>query len=756
MVKTKRESWQNKITLRVLSVFVLLCVIVAAMCFQFCLNLYDTIRDESRSYLQELSRRISNDVERIISDNFSTLSTVATSIEFLDVDTVSDIGPMLASQKMHLSYSNVMLVDSNGTAYGIDNSQVFMHLDNTVRSDIISGKQSISTTQIINNQEFILFSVPVHNVTLDGHNMVALVGSYDPTAFNQVLSMTSFDEQSYSQIVSKSGTVITRPTSAYAMKSGYNILTTLRDSSLGDEGMDKLQANLNSNVADMVSFSAEDTSRYLVYTPINHNDWFLFSFIPVQTVNNKSDMLMRTTLIISGIITVAFAGMVVTLIIIFSNNRRKLENLAYIDEVTGGHSMQKFQELATAEMAANPYKQYAIVYSNIEKFKVLNEQLGRQNCNKVLKTYHNHVAAALGDGEYIGRQFADNFCVLVEYQSNSLITARFTEWCMTAEQYVQNGVMPWGLPVLQYGVYVVQNPSMPIALMVDRAKLALRDTTWILDNKLSCGFYDDEVRRKLFREKQLEDRMKIALAGNEFRVFLQPKFHLPDETVGGAEALVRWESPEEGMIMPNEFIPLFEKNGFIIALDLWVFEEVCRTLERWKSEGLPLIKISVNCSRIHLKDLSFLSRYIDIVDRYDVDRKYLEIELTESAVLKDTDKLNRIIEAIRKNGFGCSMDDFGSGYSSLNMIQNIPVDTLKIDKIFFDQASDSSRSEAVIGSIVAMARALSMVTVAEGVEHRHQVEMLKRTGCDFIQGYVFARPMPIDKFEEMAFVQHQV
>lgn len=227
---------------------------------------------------------------------------------------------------------------------------------------------------------------------------------------------------------------------------------------------------------------------------------------------------------------------------------------------------------------------------------------------------------------------------------------------------------------------------------------------------------------------------------------------LDDTKIGGAEALVRWMSSTEGMIYPDEFIPLFERNGFIVQLDLWVFDQVCTTIHTWLDRGLEPIKISVNCSRFHLRNPNFLNSYREICERNRIPAKYIEIELTENTVFENVELLTQTINEIHKMGFGCSMDDFGSGYSSLNLIQDIPVDTLKLDKIFFKNGiKDLQRTESVVKSIITMSKALSMQTVAEGVEERFHVDMLKRLGCSYIQGYYFARPMPIVEFERLTF-----
>ena len=351
----------------------------------------------------------------------------------------------------------------------------------------------------------------------------------------------------------------------------------------------------------------------------------------------------------------------------------------------------------------------------------------------------------------MGRLVADKFCVLVEVADTAALVQRFEQWYEAAarrQEELGNMLMN---PIMECGVYIFDNDSLPFPIMIDRAKLALRENSAELHGKLRIAMYDDAIRRQLFREKHLENTMVAALSRNEFQIYLQPKYRADTETVGGAEALVRWISPE-GMIYPEEFVPLFEKNGFIVQLDRWMFDAACRCIRTWLDAGVTPVNISVNCSRANLKNPKFLDYYINTCTTHQVDPRYLEIELTENLLFNDVAHLSTIINAIHEAGFGCSMDDFGSGYSSLNLIRDIPVDTIKLDKVFFSSESkDLARTESVVGSILTMCRSLGMLTVAEGVEERIQVDMLKRLGCDYIQGYFFARPMPVAEFEQLAF-----
>lgn len=730
------------------------CVITILFCFQYYQRLYSTIRDESKAYLQEISSRIGKNIDVILGDNFTLLNTTASTLEGKAFPAFSDIQPLLKSQREHTNYKSLMLVDRGGNAFDVDDSTgIFLNLDADTREKTLEKREVLSTTQIINNQECIIFSVPLNSLKVGGREMIALVASYDPASFDQVLSMSSFDEKAYSQIITKAGTSVTRPTSKYAMKTGYNIFSSIKDAQFdGGCSLEKLKSDIAADRSDQVSFTSDGDHRYMVYIPISQADWYLLNFVPVQVVNQKSEALLRSTLIICGLICLAFLFFIAFILYTFNNHRKKLEKMVYVDRVTGGNTIQRFYSLAREALENAEPGAWALVFTNIEKFKVLNEQFGHKNCDLLLRIFDRHIRSRLSDGECIGRLSADNFCILMQYQDNASLLSRLSEWFFSANAKIQSENASMTFPVTEYGIYVVIDPSLPVTQMIDRARLALRNPAKAIENKLHYSFYDDATRQQLLREKQLEDMMEAAIQKKEFQVYLQPKYHLPEEVIGGAEALVRWFNTPSKMIFPDEFIPLFERNGFIIQLDLYVFEEVCRTLRLWLDHGLTPVKISINCSRMHLKDPNFLKPYIELSEKYNIDRKYLEIELTESIVFENTDQLAQIIETIRSAGFGCSMDDFGSGYSSLNLIRTIPVDTLKLDRIFFyGSAAQSTKSEAVVKNIISMAKALSMEAVAEGIEERAQVEMLKKAGCDYIQGYVFAKPMSIKDFERLLF-----
>lgn len=733
--------------------FVMICISMGFLCFQYYRHLQDTVKTESSGYIQEIAKQMGTNVNKIVSDNFSVLETVATVLESSKVNSYEQVQEIIQEQQNIWKYEKMMLIDEKGITYDEKGEAIKLSSDTYLQEVIVEQKASMSSSQVIDGRECIVFAIPFEGVQIGNTKMVAIAASYDLSTFDKILSMTAFEGNGYAHIIHKDGTVVIRSSSKNALETGYNILNFLSDAKLSDgKHIDEVRSSIANGESGHLEFTLGSANEYMTYTPLEKEEWSLLTFIPVSVISEKSNTLLKITLLLCGFVTIAFSLLFISLILNFYRNKSKLEAIAYVDTVTNGNTIQKFYELVEEMLLATNKPQYALIYTNIEKFKVLNEQYGKRACDEILCSIESGISADLRSDECMGRLFADNFCVLVKYEDEVRLKERFGEWQKGFKAYIQkNGAVELPL-IIEFGVFVIGNESIPLAHMVDRAKLSLSEIMCELPGKLRYAIYDDKIHRMLLREKQLEDIMEEALENKEFEVYLQPKYHTQTEKIGGAEALVRWIRPSEGMIYPDEFIPLFEKNGFIIQVDLFVFEKVCSTIRKWIDAGEEPIKVSVNCSRVQLKNPNFLRKYSQIAKKYDIPKKSIEIELTENTVFEDVGRLSEIIREIHTAGFGCSMDDFGSGYSSLNLIQDIPVDTLKLDKIFFRSSSrELSRTESVVGSIISMSKALSMETVAEGVEERVQLDMLKRLRCDYIQGYYFAKPMPIADFESLAF-----
>lgn len=415
------------------------------------------------------------------------------------------------------------------------------------------------------------------------------------------------------------------------------------------------------------------------------------------------------------------------------------------DDVTGGKNKKEFERGAKILLSGN--SELVLVYANIDRFKLINEKYGNEVGDQILKKIHKLLDNELVRGEISGRIMADNFAMLMHFNTLTLLEQRLSRINEQMSELKDKQGEPYGI-VLYFGVYIIKDKNMEVSTMIEHANVALKRIA--PSYLIPIAIYDEQDMNHMTREKMLEMKMRSALEEGCFVPYLQPKYEVQTETIAGAEALVRWQDPEEGMIYPDEFIPLFENNGFVTEVDLHMFEEICRLICKWNEQGQRIIPISVNLSRTHFSVPNFFAAYEEILSRYNVPPKSIEIELTESLFYNDLNALNDLVSRIHKAGCSCSIDDFGSGYSSLNMLKDVNVDTLKLDRVFFEN-NIGKRGKDIIQSVIHLAQALELHTVSEGVEERTQVDFLKQMKCDLIQGYVFAKPMPVPQFEELAF-----
>ncbi|MDD6051152.1 MAG: EAL domain-containing protein [Clostridiales bacterium] len=409
------------------------------------------------------------------------------------------------------------------------------------------------------------------------------------------------------------------------------------------------------------------------------------------------------------------------------------------DQLTGLYNKEYFCHRVREELQEHPEKEYSIVCSNIENFKLISDMMGTQESERLLKELADIAQRGVGDAGFCGRYGADRFLGFV--QRDKEIEARDT--------YGENGLtdcspMLKGM-VIRWGVYEIHDRAMPVMKMCDRAVLAVNSIKGQYHRYYAV--YNDSLRGKLLRERKLTASMETALAENQFVVYLQPKYSLQGEDVAGAEALVRWIHPELGFVSPGEFIPLFEKNGFIQRLDYFVWEQMCKLLRSWMDKGYQTVPISVNVSRADVYQDNLVNTFLCLTQQYGIHPQQLHIEITESAYTENSGRILQTVEELRRQGFVIEMDDFGSGYSSLNMLSQMKLDVLKLDMKFIQNEINKPQEESILDDVISMAHHVHLSVVAEGVETQEQVKRLREVGSDFVQGYYFAKPMPMADFE---------
>lgn len=432
-----------------------------------------------------------------------------------------------------------------------------------------------------------------------------------------------------------------------------------------------------------------------------------------------------------------------------SEQRKQLEILAFLDPITGGRNRAKFEMDAGGLINLAPKSMYVFVSLDIQKFKLVNDLFGIHAGDLTLRFVYTEILSHLHQDELVARVSSDTFSILMKNDSQSVIMSRILAMTEAVNEYNDYAQYKYVLN-FAVGIYEIDDSSLDMTQLQDRATVARKQAKKTTSSSFCLfKFYSPEDRQRLQREKEIENKMKVALNNREFVVYLQPKQDLKTKQIAGAEALVRWQDSQYGLIPPNNFIPQFEQNGFIIQLDLYVFEETCRLIRSWIDEGITPIPISINMSRAHLIDHHFLDRYEDIRKHYAVPAQYLEIELTETLVFNNPELLSSIIDNIHAHGFLCSMDDFGSGYSSLSALKDIHVDTLKIDRSFFvNESMETPWDRHVVQVIIDLAKHLDMKVVAEGIETQEQADFLEEAGCDMLQGFLYSRPIPFKSFRK--------
>lgn len=406
------------------------------------------------------------------------------------------------------------------------------------------------------------------------------------------------------------------------------------------------------------------------------------------------------------------------------------------DELTGLYTRQAFLRKADQIRKENLRKRFCVMAFDFDNFKSSNTMYGEEKCNDFLAYTGRKLKGVLPKG-IAGRFGGDQFILFFAYEGEQVDVGRLND--LTSSILA---AAPIPHQVVKIGVNAPIDNKQSMVVCCDRAFLAIREIKGIYGKNLA--FYESKLQKQLLDEQRIIETMEQSLKKEEFKVFYQPKHETITGEIVGAEALVRWNHEEYGFMSPGQFIPLFEKNGFISKLDVYMLEHVCQDLKRWKKSGLPLVPVSVNVSRHDFIEPGCIDSLIKLVDRYKIDHSLIHMEVTESLYSENTDLIIDQVKKIQELGFMIEMDDFGAGYSSLGLLSTFPLNILKLDITF---VRNIETNEIVIENIIKMAHRLGLLTVAEGAETNEQVATLKTLGCDFIQGYYYSKPLPVLEYE---------
>lgn len=655
----------------------------------------------------------------------------------LDGDRIMEV---LRNIKSRYPFKRLGIAMKDGVSYTTDRVELNVG-DREFFYKAMAGETGLSQrlADHTDGEPIVVFSTPVY---MHGKVECVLFATYDLDDFSRILAAVSHEEGGAFCVVRSNGDVVVSDIDM-AASGDDNIYRILgRAGSNGDAALEMSRLiGEDENGSLLINYGGE---KYLQVSTLGINDWYLLNFIPSTLLDGTKNYIMVATYGMCAGVCLLTVIFIVCIIYMDKKKKQELERVLYVDSLTGGYSYQKFMLEARKKLDAATRKA-AYIVMDIDQFKLIDELFGWDEGDKTLICINDMWKAWTGKDEIIGRSTADHFDVLAFYDKESELLQRIEGYVKAVlEESERNGNGYVLKPKL--GVYLVQDKTEEVQTMHNNAVLAHASIK--NDPNVSYRLFDQAFKEQELHNKLVEDEMEQAYRKKEFIVYYQPKYDAGTGKMNGAEALVRWRKPDGTLIPPGSFIPLAEKKGFITKLDRYIFQEVCGHLHMWQEQGKRLVPVSVNVSREQLKDKDFMDAYENIWRENNTSPVYLEIELTESALFQNTEVTRRVVDELHRKGVRVLMDDFGTGYSSLMMLKTVPIDVMKLDKGFVDDYNDE-RGEKVIECVVRLAQSLHIRVTAEGVETKDQYEFLKALGCDTIQGYYFARPMPAEDFERL-------
>lgn len=701
------------------------------------------ISRKTESYVEDVSLQLTSDIGarlKKITQDMKSLEDSARKI--YEYQGAEDLKNFLNWKARLLEFDSLIISSRSGESYStgdhIDNLQEFSGVQ-----DALNGKNGVS---FLDGQN-ILYSVPFY---MDEKVIGALSGIRSKSNMQKLIQPHSFDGKSLTCIADCEGNVIISPTDLDPFLRLDHIFTQETKTHQRElQSIYQMRDNMRKHQDGVFTFTALNGSELILsYNNLEPYDWVLLTLVPADLITGDTDRYVTRTFLITAGIIMVFALSLLIITNTFRNHRKTLERIAFEDTVTGGMSNAAFQLRCKEMLQKAPAGTYTLIALNMKDFKLINENFGSPSGDATLRYIGQVLKRNLKEDELCARGEADNFFLCLKESDRNRIQSRMDRILEDVNSFNQNREEPYYLAISQ-GAYLVDQPSMEITLIQDRAKTACFQQRYHAQQPVV--YYDSEITRKLQREHELNDLFDISIQNHDFKVYLQPKVCPYSSRLLGAEALVRWQHPKQGMIYPSEFIPLFEKNGNICRLDNYMFEEVCILIERWIENHKPVIPISVNLSRQHFKNPELLPHLSDIARKHQITDGMIELELTESVFFDDKriEIVKDNIKTMHQLGFLCSLDDFGTGFSSLGLLKEFDIDTIKLDHKFAQDITNP-KSRHILACIMELTKNLNIKTVAEGIETQEQLNVLKELHCDLIQGYLYAKPLPVAEFEQWA------
>lgn len=700
------------------------------------------------SELAEQGRAI---IEERVNGNFSLLRGLADAVaEYEDIKS-PEVMKFLQNQVSEGSGMRFVVSDLNGSGKTTDGYTSILSKDPAFiealeKDESLSG---VTTSNIKEDVRVIVFSSKIRK---DGKDIGILFNVRNAAEYDDLFSYSLFNGKGSAYIVQGDGNAV------FWSKDGENPLGFSGFAGLNDEELVKSVPELEQIVKAMEK-KESGTLRYkpkghrhshLSYTPLGVNDWYLITVVSENVVARRSQMVTAIVLM-SGIVAVLVLLVLSRTIFVMRDRRRKLmEQYALYDRLTGIPNQRNLENCFDDLPGGG--KGYAVILFHINFFRRINTLFGFKAGSLLLKKIAGYLEDFVQMGEYAARISEDYFEILLKYDMKERFTARVKALFEGMERYeVTDGIVFYNYHCsFSGGVYLIDGSEENDFDEVNE-KLNYVISRISESHQTEWQYFDVTMKDELKQQEQLEEDIVQALKNHEFVPYFQPQYMMENHVILGAEVLARWSHPTLGTLRPAQFVPVMERAGCILELDMIMLEEACKKIKKWMDRGLLPVPLSVNISHLNIHRKNFVPSVCGLIKKYRIPANLIVLELSEMAIFDNNQKVMEMAEQLKDTGFILAVDNFGTGYSSLDMLRKIPVDMIKMDRVFLPESAADERGSIILYHLLEMAKELNIEIVAEGVEKESQASFLKEIGCRMAQGFLYSEPITEEEFEKKIF-----
>ena len=730
------EEINIKKRLRTLAIFsICLTLFLFTISFAMSQVFISTFKHTMEERMHEEANTYKEQIERQVDRNFQMLNTMASMISIYGLEQKEDFHQALVRADMENEFQTFGFYGIDGE--GVLTKPCYGNGLQEIAQEVLRGKKIVSNVISEENTEkkVFVFGVPVYR----GEQVVgALMASDVVDAFSEWMEEESlFYGKGYVHLLDQKGNYLIHGSRMVVEEKVETIMASpylnAREQAVVREAMQKMKK-------EEFSFVYRNVEYHALLTPIESNGWYLLCINSLQNVNKNVYIVAHVAAIFFVLIVGLFIFTLVYGYRMMKTMNRNLKKMAYYDSLTEAYNMYHFKELARE--AGN--LSYAIAVVNVRQFKFINEIFGKEQADHLLQYIARKLQEVVGEGEFFCRESADSFYVFLRESEEEVLQARMNHALQQITDLKKDKNFHYHL-IMNCGI-AVSEPDGSVEEVMTRALFALAKAKQA--NQQAIWLFDTTLHEQEQIDNFIESHAREALECEEFELYLQPKMNVQDDSLGGAEALVRWVNAEGTFLYPSSFIPLFETNGFCADLDMYMFEKVCQCLQKWIADGYQPVPISINQSKLTFYEENYEQRLSELLEKYQIPASLITLEILEDLVIDDLSDMNARLERLKKKGFKISLDDFGTGYSSLNTFGKLKIDEVKLDRGFLleTEKEGCGSTRMIMEEVVRLAKKLSIATVIEGIETEEQAAFVKSIGCDQGQGYYYSKPISAEQF----------